>query len=473
MPCSGQDSVFESSPVLETDNWGVAYGDKVVLAGLNLRIAPNAITALMGAAGAGKSTLLRSLAGVNNDNTRFREWGRVHYASQPLSATHRPGMVRQHARLMLATVQQSLLEFTGPSRPLAIAAQRDWCADYLERMGFTELADKLSSPAVELPAAQQRAIAILREAVANPALLMVDEPTADLSDYDSYPLLGLLRRLAQERAVLLVTHNQRHARNAAQHLLLLAGGCIHESSSIEEFFAAPQSIAGQQFLHSGSCAVSAPQVTVEAAIAAAQSGVAAPGESALVASHAHHDRQREKRAVLPDLVLATPILPAAQFVAHARGPRGFAWLVPGRLAGTPLPGVVHDADVDLSALRRCGVTVLISLTERDIDQAPLARHGLRNVHLPVYDREPPTVAQLQMLMLKMKRLLLNGEVLAVHCLAGLGRTGTVLAAWLVFEGVTAEEALRRVRSVESQYVQSETQEAVLYAYEDMLLEKMG
>ena len=78
-----------------------------------------------------------------------------------------------------------------------------------------------------------------------------------------------------------------------------------------------------------------------------------------------------------------------------------------------------------------------------------------------------------MLMLKMKRLLLGGEVLAVHCLAGLGRTGTVLAAWLVFEGITAETALQRVRAIESQYVQSELQENILFAYEAMLLEKMG
>ena len=61
----------------------------------------------------------------------------------------------------------------------------------------------------------------------------------------------------------------------------------------------------------------------------------------------------------------------------------------------------------------------------------------------------------------------------MHCLAGLGRTGTVLAAWQVFEGITAEESLRRVRVIESQYVQSELQESILFAYEAMLLEKMG
>ena len=86
---------------------------------------------------------------------------------------------------------------------------------------------------------------------------------------------------------------------------------------------------------------------------------------------------------------------------------------------------------------------------------------------------PPTVAQIQMLLARMSAAMRRGEVLAVHCLAGLGRTGTVLAAWLVREGLTAEEALRRVRLIDAQYVQSEAQEALLYEYENALLLKMG
>ncbi|MEG0921936.1 MAG: ATP-binding cassette domain-containing protein [Comamonas sp.] len=461
--------MFDNQLVLETDNWGVAYGDKVILAGVHLQIVPQAITALMGPVGGGKSTLIRSLAGVNDENPRFRQWGEVRYAGAALSADHRPRMVRQHARLMLASVQESLTEFRRFDGGQTSQERTAWARSFLERMGFPELTNSLPIPAVELSPVQQRAIAILREVAAEPALLMVDEPTAELSDYDSYLLLELLKRVAHERAVLLITHNQRQARGVADRVLLLAGGSIQESNTAEDFFSAPYSPAGLQFVRSGSCAVVAPALSVEQAIQAE----ASPAEPAPVAATAEQAARQSQRAVLPDLVLASPVHAAEEFVSNSRGPRGFAWLVPGKLAGTPLPGVVNDIDIDLKALKRCGVTVLVSLTEKDVDQEALARNGLRNVHLPVYDREPPTVSQLQMLMLKMKRLLLNGEVLAVHCLAGLGRTGTVLAAWLVFEGVTAEEALRRVREIESQYVQSELQESSLVAYEEMLLEKMG
>lgn len=154
------------------------------------------------------------------------------------------------------------------------------------------------------------------------------------------------------------------------------------------------------------------------------------------------------------------------------GPRGFTWVVPGKMAGTPMPGVVHPIDYDLSALKAVGVTCLITLTEDDLPQDALARHGLRNVHLPIRDREPPTVAQVTMLLMRMDALMRRGDVLAAHCLAGLGRTGTILAAWLVREGLTAEEALRRVRRIEPKFVQSAEQEEFLQRYEDAILSKV-
>ncbi|MBP6396098.1 MAG: dual specificity protein phosphatase family protein, partial [Giesbergeria sp.] len=154
------------------------------------------------------------------------------------------------------------------------------------------------------------------------------------------------------------------------------------------------------------------------------------------------------------------------------GPSGFAWLVPGQLAGTPLPGAVQDIDADLAALKAAGITWLITLTEQDLPQEALRRHGLSNLHLPIYSLEPPTVAQNQMLLKRMEMLLAQGQVLAVHCLGGIGRTGTVLAAWLVREGLTAVEALRRVRLIDAQYVQTAEQEEFLQRYEDAILRRI-
>ncbi len=160
----------------------------------------------------------------------------------------------------------------------------------------------------------------------------------------------------------------------------------------------------------------------------------------------------------------------ADIVPASRGPTGFHWIVAGRLAGCAEPGISNPIDYDLDLLRRVGVTHLITLTERDLDPQALANHGLENIHLPIFDRETPSISQTYMLLRRMQLLLDAGHVVAVHCKAGLGRTGTVLAAWLIREGgLSAASALERLRQINRAYVQTAMQEQFLHDFEADLL----
>ncbi|WP_088166168.1 ATP-binding cassette domain-containing protein [Delftia sp. K82] len=499
---------------LQVAGLGASFGARVILAEVDFALPARGVTVLLGPSGSGKSTLLRTLADLNAANPRFRRWGSTRYAGQPWSSgMQAPRLVQQQARLMMASTFDAIVELARPRLKLVPHELRDWCRAQVQAFGFPELGLMLDQPALELSAVQQRAVAILREALAEPALLMVDEPTAELEGYEAFVLLELLRQVGQRTAVLMSTHQQQHAQAVAQDMLLLAGGRIAEAQSMEAFQRAPLSLAGQQFLRTGSCAVASPDARAEdleegvplppplpAAAVAAISEFLSDAVAAEPASEPMPAPEpvpvpasmpapvpapaptptptpaaaARPRAVNPAVLVDwQPLAADPQAVPASRGPNGFAWLVPGRLAGAPQPGVVQSMDFDLKALRGCGVTVLITLTENDLPQEPLQQHGLRNLHLPVRDHESPTVAQIQMLLARMSAMLRAGEVLAVHCLAGLGRTGTVLAAWLVREGLTADEALRRVRLIDAQYVQSQAQEDLLYAYEVALLLKMG
>ncbi|MEQ6309515.1 ATP-binding cassette domain-containing protein [Delftia acidovorans] len=495
---------------LQVAGLGASFGARVILAEVDFALPARGVTVLLGPSGSGKSTLLRTLADLNAANPRFRRWGSTRYAGQPWrSGLQAPRLVQQQARLMMASTFDAIVELARPRLKLVPHELRDWCRAQVQAFGFPELALMFDQPALQLSPVQQRAVAILREALAEPALLMVDEPTAELEGYEAFVLLELLRQVGQRTAVLMSTHQQQHAQAVAQDMLLLAGGRIAEAQSMEAFQRAPLSLAGQQFLRTGSCAVASPDARAEdleegvplppplpaAAVAAiseflsdavatepASEPMPAPEPAPVPASMPAPvpapaptpAAAARPRAVNPAVLVDwQPLAADPQAVPASRGPNGFAWLVPGRLAGAPQPGVVQPMDFDLKALRGCGVTVLITLTENDLPQEPLQRHGLRNLHLPVRDHESPTVAQIQMLLARMSAMLRAGEVLAVHCLAGLGRTGTVLAAWLVREGLTADEALRRVRLIDAQYVQSQAQEDLLYAYEVALLLKMG
>jgi atypical dual specificity phosphatase len=148
------------------------------------------------------------------------------------------------------------------------------------------------------------------------------------------------------------------------------------------------------------------------------------------------------------------------------GPRGFVWIEDGRLAATPMPGITSAIDHDLGLLKDAGITVLITLTEQDFPQDILAQHGLRNLHFPIADRKAPSTAETDVLVNQMHDMLDSGEVLAVHCLAGLGRTGTILAAYMVKEkGVSAQVALNQIRRFNRQFVQTADQEDFLVEYE--------
>lgn len=476
---------MEHTHCLAVKGLGAVFGPKVVLAEVDFEVPTASVTVLLGPSGSGKSTVLRALAGLNTANARYQEWGTALYQGQPVAQGHRPRLVQQNTRLMATTTLDALADQVRGQLALSPLELRGWFADYVTRMGFPELQASFDRLTVELPAVQLRAVSILREAVCEPALLMVDEPTSNLSDYDAYLLLDLLRAVGRSSALLLVLHNQKHARMVGQHMVLLAGGRVQEAGTMEAFLSMPQSAAGRQFVRTGSCAVPSPDATADTLA----EGIEAPpplpaaARQALVAHGAAVAEPLSVLASTPSSVLETTAATATDTAtasaarvkpaAHSSaGPSGFAWLVPGQLAGTPLPGVVHDIDLDLAALRRMGITLLITLTERDLPQEPLLRHGLRNLHLPIYDREPPTVAQIQMLLKRMEILLAQGHVLAVHCLAGIGRTGTVLASWLVREGLAAPEALRRVRLIDAQYVQTTEQEEFLQHYEDAILRRI-
>jgi atypical dual specificity phosphatase len=130
---------------------------------------------------------------------------------------------------------------------------------------------------------------------------------------------------------------------------------------------------------------------------------------------------------------------------------------PGELAGTPLPGVFHDRDYDLAALRRVGIRHLINLTEHEADAAALAAHGILSHWFPVIDMTPPSMTQGTAICRLIDRLIAAGEPVAVHCRAGLGRTGTALAMHLIWTGLGGLEALEAVRRIEPRWVQSEVQ----------------
>ena len=152
----------------------------------------------------------------------------------------------------------------------------------------------------------------------------------------------------------------------------------------------------------------------------------------------------------------------------------FYWLVEDALAGCSRPGGTdrrwdgqdgHKApdklDEDLAWLKQQGIGAILSLTETPLVEEALARHGLESLHEPVEDFHAPTPAQLMRALEFIDWQRAQGQGVAVHCLAGQGRTGTVLAAYLIRAGSSAEEAIQQLRVICPGAVESEVQQRAL------------
>jgi atypical dual specificity phosphatase len=263
---------------------------------------------------------------------------------------------------------------------------------------------------------------------------MVDEPTAGLAREQADQVLLVLAALARRRAVLVVLHNLREARQLARRVVLIAGGRLQEAGDAQGFFLAPATDSGKHFLASGSCP--------EPAIA---------------------PREPQSALPRPSITATAPASPPSA----ACGPRGFVWLLPGQLAGTPWPGIIHGADYDLQLLASVGVTRLVALTEEPFDARLAAPFGIQCASYPMPDMHPPSRAQAYALCRELDTMLAAGEVVAVHCRAGLGRTGTVLACywlWRASGTLNAVRALEDVRRLEPGWVQSQAQVSFLETF---------
>lgn len=122
------------------------------------------------------------------------------------------------------------------------------------------------------------------------------------------------------------------------------------------------------------------------------------------------------------------------------------------------------SDEALAALAAQGVSVLVNLHTHAHEVERLAPHGLSQVHLPVDDFTPPSPEQISQGVSAVAEAVASGKGVAVHCGAGLGRTGTLLACYLVHQGAEADAAVEHVRAIRPGSVETAEQHQAVRNY---------
>ena len=156
------------------------------------------------------------------------------------------------------------------------------------------------------------------------------------------------------------------------------------------------------------------------------------------------------------------------------------WVLPGVLAGMPMPfvhperrmaggGTLTAFSDELPMLQSAGVRAVVSLLNIPSDAPIFESAGFAFLCLPVPDGGAPTMEQAEEFIRFVTKQRAAQRPVAVHCEAGLGRTGTLLATYLIAEGDSAAAAIQRVRSVESVAVETALQIKFLEQYAKQVL----
>ncbi|MDE1766812.1 MAG: dual specificity protein phosphatase family protein [Thaumarchaeota archaeon] len=140
-------------------------------------------------------------------------------------------------------------------------------------------------------------------------------------------------------------------------------------------------------------------------------------------------------------------------------PTNFSWLINNKLAGSGMPTTPSEIDW----VQKQGVKSIITMTEHPLPESWV--RGIKYLHVPTEDFSAPDMAQIDQAVEFIHERLQNEEPVMVHCAAGIGRTGTILACYLVkYHKSSAKDAIEKVRKERPGSIQSESQEIAIGLY---------
>jgi phosphate transport system ATP-binding protein len=233
----------------------VSYGSSLALAGVNLDIYKNVITAMIGPSGCGKSTFIRCLNRMNDLVAGVKVGGQILYHgvdlyghdADPVEVRRRIGMVFQRPNPFPKSIYENV---AFAPRKLGLPGEMDERVERALRGAalWDEVKDRLKKSALGLSGGQQQRLCIARAIAVEPDVVLLDEPASALDPISTAAIEDLMHDLKREYTLVIVTHNMQQAARVAEMTAFFSldlhedgtrNGILVEYDATEKIFTQP------------------------------------------------------------------------------------------------------------------------------------------------------------------------------------------------------------------------------------------
>lgn len=237
--------------MIAVKNFTLAFGKKKVLGKINYQFQPG-VTAIIGPSGVGKSSFILSLNRLNDLHANTKYEGEIIFEEKNIltekklrTIRHSIGTVFQKPTPFPISIEKNLvitLMEMGIKDQIEQDAKIEWVLNKVAL--WKEVKDILHTSALKLSGGQQQRLCLARTLLTNPKVLILDEPCSSLDPISTLQIEELIKEVAKEIPVIIVTHNLKQAKRISENLIVFSiinkVGTIVESGKSADIFLSPK-----------------------------------------------------------------------------------------------------------------------------------------------------------------------------------------------------------------------------------------
>jgi len=239
------------------NNLSVYYGDFQAVKDVTLPIEQNKVTAIIGPSGCGKSTMIRSFNRMNELVPSVHIKGEILFMGQniyapnvdPVEVRRRIGMVFQKPNPFPKSIYENVAwgaRLNGFKTGLGRPSMDEWVEQCLRKAAlWDEVKDKLNQSGLSLSGGQQQRLCIARAIAIKPEIILMDEPASALDPIATLKIEELMRELAEDYTIIVVTHNMQQAARVSDYTAFFTmdedrAGILVEYGATNQIFTTPK-----------------------------------------------------------------------------------------------------------------------------------------------------------------------------------------------------------------------------------------